>query len=207
MTGLLRIGIDNDNVLEPTFEVMLEQWNKKHGTNITTNNVHSHDFHTSFGISEEAALKLMDDFFRSWRFRFLRPFDEARFVIESLKDKAEPYEVTARPKPYHRMTKSWTKNHFDKLFKEVLFCNYYDKSYPSATKSEVCKQHGIQMIVDDNIEYANECAEQGIRALLYDRNGQYGWAKGEIHPLVTRISSLYSIKHYAEEFLEESNRK
>lgn len=207
MAEMLRLGIDTDNVLVPTFEALLQWWNKKHNTNITTKDLGSHEFSTTFGMSKEAAVNMFEDFFKTWSFRFLGPFDEAKFVIDSLREKAELYNVTARPKKYHPFTTSWTKRNFEDAFKIIRFCNYHDLSDKIITKAEICKQYGIQMLVDDNIDYANECAEQGIRVLLFDNHGTYGWSQGKTHELVTKIPSLYSIKHHVEEFLEELNRK
>jgi hypothetical protein len=41
----------------------------------------------------------------------------------------------------------------------------------------VCRTIGAQVLIDDNVGYAMECANAGIDVLLYDWEGSYPWSK------------------------------
>lgn len=49
---------------------------------------------------------------------------------------------------------------------------------------------GAKVLIDDNPSYAIECAEVGIRVLLFDYENSYPWCKTDSvdqHPLVTKV--------------------
>ena len=49
---------------------------------------------------------------------------------------------------------------------------------------------GAKVLIDDNPRYAIECAEVGIRVLLFDYENSYPWCKTDSvdqHPLVTKV--------------------
>ena len=49
---------------------------------------------------------------------------------------------------------------------------------------------GAKVLIDDNPRYALECAEVGIRVLLFDYQNSYPWCKtgsNNQHPLVTKV--------------------
>ena len=62
----------------------------------------------------------------------------------------------------------------------------------SKPKSQLCREVGADLLVDDNPAYALECAQNGIEVLLFDWDHGYPWSKtaeGPVHPLITRVSS------------------
>ena len=53
-----------------------------------------------------------------------------------------------------------------------------------------CRSFGAQVLIDDNPKYAMECANDGMRVLLFDYDNSYPWCKtgvDESHPLVTKV--------------------
>lgn len=58
---------------------------------------------------------------------------------------------------------------------------------------------GAKVLIDDNPKYAIECAEVGIRVLLFDFENSYPWAKTESvdqHPLVTRVHNWEEVEQH-----------
>lgn len=48
--------------------------------------------------------------------------------------------------------------------------------YVSKPKSAICQEIGVDVLIDDNLDHAMDCAATlGIDVLLYDRKGQYKW--------------------------------
>ena len=56
--------------------------------------------------------------------------------------------------------------------------------------SHECRSIGADILIDDNPQYAMECAQHGIEVLLFDHKNSYPWSKtsdGPVHPLITRV--------------------
>lgn len=57
---------------------------------------------------------------------------------------------------------------------------------------------GADVLIDDNPRYAIECAEAGIRVLLFDYENSYPWCKTESvtrHPLVTKVHNWGEVEN------------
>ena len=54
------------------------------------------------------------------------------------------------------------------------------------SKPELCRQIGAVALIDDSIDYARECADDGIPVFLF---GKYAWnaCAEELSPLITRV--------------------
>jgi hypothetical protein len=47
--------------------------------------------------------------------------------------------------------------------------------YISKSKSTICQEIGVDVLIDHQLEHCLECAALGIDVLLYDSHGQYAW--------------------------------
>ncbi|CAI9773296.1 unnamed protein product [Fraxinus pennsylvanica] len=55
---------------------------------------------------------------------------------------------------------------------------------------------GAKVLIDDNPRYAIECAEVGIKVLLFDYENSYPWSKMvNRHPLVTKVHNWEEVEH------------
>ena len=45
------------------------------------------------------------------------------------------------------------------------------------SKSEMCRELQIDVLIDDNPRYATEVASANIQAFLFDWKGEYPWSK------------------------------
>jgi hypothetical protein len=41
----------------------------------------------------------------------------------------------------------------------------------SKKKSQVCKEIGAEILIDDALEHARDCGEKGIKVFLFDHEG------------------------------------
>ena len=63
----------------------------------------------------------------------------------------------------------------------------------------VCRSLGAQVLIDDNPRYALECAEVGMRVLLFDYNNSYPWCKSDVvasHPLVIKVQNWKEVEQH-----------
>ncbi|TQD76202.1 hypothetical protein C1H46_038229 [Malus baccata] len=94
-------------------------------------------------------------------------------------------------------TLQWIEQHFSGLFQEIHFGNHWALHGESRPKSEICRSLGAKVLIDDNPRYALECAEVGIRVLLFDYENSYPWCKTESidqHPLVTKVHNWEAVE-------------
>ena len=79
--------------------------------------------------------------------------------------------------------------HFPDLFKEIYFINYFHGAGKKRTKSEVCKELGIEIFIDDSLYHANDISSIGTPVLLLNTP----WNQGEVKPPITRVYSWKEI--------------
>lgn len=98
--------------------------------------------------------------------------------------------VTGRPTQYQERTQQWIDQHFPALFDDFLFANVGTES--ETTKSELCKQAGIEVVIEDNLGFVAELSQAGIPCFLLDkpRNQDY---TPERYPNVIKVHSRAEI--------------
>lgn len=76
------------------------------------------------------------------------------------------------------------------MIKEVYFGNSNDiNEGKEIRKSDICKKLGADLLVDDQLEHAEDCARVGIEVLLYNSP----WNQGIPLCGVTRVYSWHDI--------------
>lgn len=76
--------------------------------------------------------------------------------------------VTARQSEIlSEYTHKWIEKHFWNIFDDILFANHFTKN--DISKSEICKNHWIEIMVEDNFEYALELAQNWIYTFLIEK--------------------------------------
>ncbi|KAG6520185.1 hypothetical protein ZIOFF_017223 [Zingiber officinale] len=87
-------------------------------------------------------------------------------------------------------TVEWIEKYFPGLFREIHFGNHFSLHGASRSKSDICRCLGAQVLIDDNPRYALECAEIGMKVLLFDYQSSYPWSRtgsATAHPMVTEV--------------------
>lgn len=95
----------------------------------------------------------------------------------------EIFIVTARPNRFKKKTEDWFKIHFTNI-PPIIYTGDFHKTN-GGKKWEVCKQHSISVMIEDNSIYATDCAMQGIQTILFDTP----WNQGIYHPNMKRVKS------------------
>ena len=164
----MRIGIDIDNVLSNFNDVLLNEY-KKHdiainGKGIVHQDVYIRDMFNWDKEYEEKFYKENIEYFAS----FFEPIEECSKYIKLLKEEGNTiYIISGRDNgeysnPY-KMTIDWLKKYdivYDKLF--------LVDAYNSHSKTEVCLEYNIDVMIDDSKRMCKDIKDNGIRALLMD---------------------------------------
>lgn len=164
----MRIGIDIDNVLSNFNEVLLESYIKHdkeiNGTGIINKNVYIREMFDWDKDYEEKFYKSNIEYFAS----MFEPIKGCSKIIKKLKEEGNTiYIISGRDNgeyidPY-KMTIDWLKKYdigYDKLF--------LVDAYNSHSKTEICLEYNVDVMIDDSKRMCKDLKENGIRALLMD---------------------------------------
>ncbi|XP_051150701.1 uncharacterized protein LOC127265071 isoform X2 [Andrographis paniculata] len=125
------------------------------------------------------------EFFKIWN---CSRDEGAQMALQRLSEIYNLCIVTSRQNAIKDHTIEWIEKHYPGLFQEIHFGNHFALDGQSRRKSDMCKSLGAKILIDDNPRYATECAEAGIKVLLFDYENSYPWCKVDTkHPLVTKV--------------------
>lgn len=166
----MRIGIDLDDVAVDSITAIIGFHNEKSGACLTKGDRHSYNLWEVWGGTREEAIEKVNEFFATDTAWDLDPMPGSVKALTALKEKGhELFIITARDKDSVGKTEKWIEKNFPRLFAGVHFGNAYNLSGEPRKKSEMCKEVGVEMLVDDHLENAFDCAAAGIRVLLFDQ--------------------------------------
>ncbi|KAM7276232.1 hypothetical protein ACFE04_018098 [Oxalis oulophora] len=167
-------------------------------------------------VALKASIELLWKFFKSPYFKKgIHPIPGAREALHQLSRFCNLSVVTSRQNAIKDHTIQWIENHYPGLFKEIHFGNHFALDGKSKPKSKICSQSllngpiydmslGAKVLIDDNPRYALECAEIGIRVLLFYYENSYPWCKTDSvdqHPLVTKVHNWGEVERHLESWI------
>lgn len=102
----------------------------------------------------------------------------AQAAVHRLAKDVEVVLVTSREASWENATREWFTRHFDREDIKLYFCeSHVDEK--AKTKGQLCKELGVQLLVDDNVSHCKTALDEGIDAILF---GEYGWHHGSDIP-------------------------
>ena len=162
-----KIGIDIDEVVAEFMKSYLEFHNKKNNTSFCLDDLT--DYHLwKCGVhnSKEESIRAIIEFQNSPFFDDITLIEGAKSGIEFLSQKYSVFFVTSRPSDLREKTERFFHNNFPKNGYHFIFSG---EIYGGKTKSEICNEEKIKLMIDDNAEYALSCAKSGIKTFLFDK--------------------------------------
>ena len=186
----MRIGIDLDETISDSIAGIMKLHNEQHGTSLRRKDFDSYVFADILGVSREEARRRVDEFFTVKHVKEIPPIEGSLGAIKTLKSSGhELYIITGRGSAPEdvKHTEAWLELHFPNVFAGVHYANALapDGSVGKRNKSEIAQSLGIQVMVDDVLKFALDCAGAGIRTLLIDK----AWNQGDLPVNVERVRS------------------
>jgi len=185
----MKIGVDLDSVVADIMSPLIEFHNKNYKTNIKFAD------HTTFSIekvwkcTEEEAIDRIIEFNNSPFMNKIKPMPGAIKGIKHLSGFHELHVITSRSDTTEKITDLWIKKHFPNIFKSINHTNQSGKKENNRVKkSEVAKKLGINLFIEDHLEYALDCASLDIEVLLMNMP----W--NQTRKLPKNITRVYSWK-------------
>ncbi|GJP41196.1 hypothetical protein CLOM_g872 [Closterium sp. NIES-68] len=192
MQQRLRVAVDVDEVLGSFLSTLNLFCAEKYSVRHDLHEFYVYDFMKIWKCSQEEANHRVHDFFKSDHFNDGIPIIPGAFdTLRRLSHFTDLVVVTSRQHVIREPTLEWLDNHFPGVFSSVHFGNHFALEGTPRPKSEMCRELGAEVLIDDNPRYAMECAEHGISVLLFDWLLQYPWSKteggGPHHELIERV--------------------
>lgn len=195
------IAIDIDEVLYPLVPNLADYHNKNYGTTLTVEDFDTYDFNKVWGGDVPSAVDKVYAYLGRDDLHVV-PIEGAKEALEELSKGYTLVVVTSRNgQLFGTKTEAWLRQHFPEVFSHVHFAgNHYD-GHTFRTKSELCLEIGARLLIDDQPRYVNECAEQGIRSILF---GSYGWNSDLTeHQDIVRCKNWSEVVKYVESHKHE----
>jgi 5'(3')-deoxyribonucleotidase len=166
------IAVDCDEVLLPLHEPLLMYHNKVYGTNFVHPDTQGRYYLEHFtGEPYDQVLVKLKTYVDTPAFIELQPIPGAIKAIKKLSKKYNLIVITARQDFMEEVTRRTLETHFGSSFDDIHFTAYKGGG-KHATKLDLCQQHKVNYLIDDNAHTISEVAEAGINGILF---GEYEW--------------------------------
>eukprot|EP00049_Salpingoeca_infusionum_P000996 m.44117 g.44117 ORF g.44117 m.44117 type:complete len:233 (+) comp10819_c1_seq1:38-736(+) len=167
------IACDLDEVLGYFVRNLCLFHNEEYGTALTEANFHSYTFADVWGGTKEESVEKVHKFFESSYFQ--DGIEAVPGALEALTQLSKHFDlvvVTSRQHSIAEETHRWVETHFPNVFKSILFGNHWGVNGEKRSKPEMCAEIGAEVLIDDALHYARECACHNMNVVLF---GDYAW--------------------------------
>ncbi|XP_068663161.1 uncharacterized protein [Aristolochia californica] len=196
--GKLVVAVDVDEVLGNFLSALNKFIADRYSLNHSVSEYHVYEFFKIWNCSRMEADLRVHEFFKTPYFKTgIYPIPGAQRALVRLSRYCSLSVVTSRQNVIKDHTIEWIERHYPGLFREIHFGNHFALDGQSRPKSDICRSMGAQVLIDDNPRYAIECAEAGMRVLLFDYDNSYPWSKtgsADLHPLVTKVHNWQEVE-------------
>lgn len=171
MTRKRVIGIDFDDVLVETNEAMSAWHNRMYGTSYKKEDIISWEHLTHlWQCSQKEKHKRIHEFFHSEDHSCIHAVLGASEALKILNGKGmHAVMITGRPEQFREHTSLLVEKYFPALLDNMHFTsNVTGGIITDRPKAEFCQELGVEIFIDDNLQYVNNVAFAGVHTLLFD---------------------------------------
>lgn len=163
------IALDMDDILCNTQEIFIKFYNDTYNDNLDFDDFDEYEISDIKNISKEKGAQILEEFDKSDYFNMIEPLKNSQKVVSELSENHKLIIITARTSKVEDQTKKWVKKYFPDI-KKIFFVS---DNYLTHTrkKSNVCKDIGADVIIEDKKKFAIDCSNNGTKVLLFD----YPW--------------------------------
>ncbi len=168
----MKIGIDIDDVLMPTFLKLLGNHNATYGTSYKLEDTTDYKLWVVWGYTREEHKEEVNSFMATGEFFETEPYGEALEAVRKLKESHSLVTITSRPLLLKSKTLDWLEKHFSGIFDSFFFPegSPVDETVGGKSKKvRVCADEGVDVIIEDAPQTAIDCAEVCKKVFLFDK--------------------------------------
>lgn len=162
------IGFDLDEVIAPLLRHHCLYLNHKYHCELSEGDFSTYDFWNHYQATREQAVKDFFEFCETDFFHSIKPFKEARPILEKLSKLERLHVITARQDFLQPVTRAFVHRNFPGIFSKIDFGNYFGKVGAHITKAELCEKNGIYLLVEDDPKHIIPVSED-IPVVMLDR--------------------------------------
>jgi uncharacterized HAD superfamily protein len=184
------LGVDFDDVLFNCDEALAQFHNTRYGTSYTTDERNSFYLEPFWNCSAEEVQKRLDEFTYTEFHENANVVTGAREALERLSDVYDIVIVTGRADIARSATEKWLEKNLLGLYREIHFSNHGGTGIGKyRLKSEILRELGIDIFVEDAPHFAADVAGAGITVFLFDTP----WNRAETPDGAIRVRSWEEI--------------
>ena len=165
----MKLAIDLDDVLVDFANPFSAYIKKKYNIKLNNRHFYKINWAEEFGWDKKRAISSILEFLKSPEFDDLKPIPGAQDGVEQLKKYHDLVVVTGRPKEVLEQSKSWLEKYFTFMFSEVYATDFHIVRKGRKGKGELCREKGVEAIIEDFPDYGQECLDAGIKVYLFSR--------------------------------------
>jgi uncharacterized HAD superfamily protein len=180
----MKIGVDMDGVIANLTPHLIDFHNHTYNTayNITHHSIY--DLTKIWQCSSKEVIKRVHKFYDSVFFHKFYRYQNQK-GISYLSKNHSLILITSRPHFVENHSKAWLDKHFPNQFSKIVHTNQITQSHEKKKKkSDICKEEKVGVMIEDALEYALDCAVNGIKVLLVDSPWNQ---KNNLHPKIKRV--------------------
>lgn len=202
----MNIALDIDEVLAELLEAFIQYHNSTYGTDATKKDFFSYNYWEVLGGTKEDMIKKVIEFYDTSYFQEIKPVSGAQEVTSRLAQQHQLTVITARQTIITAETEKWLDRYFPQCFSSINFTNQWCSKGKARLKSSVGVEKDIELMVEDSLMHAYDCAAAGITVLLMDMD--YGWNQTteRLPSNITRVHSWEQIEEEIERYGRERHR-
>ncbi len=194
----MKIGIDLDDVIVEFSRRFLNFYNQRNKTKFRYENWVKYHFSDSFGLERDIVNYFADEFFNSPLLYDLRFVRGSKNSLRDLSKKNELCIVTSRPLRHKERTDDFIRKTLSDIPIKVFYSDDFHKQH-SIGKAGICQKEGIDLIIEDNGDYALYCLDKGINAIILKKKWNLGYSNGIIrannwNEILNKINELNKAK-------------
>jgi len=163
----MKIGIDIDEVIAEFMRGFFKFYKEEKGKIFQLGNLFDYYLDKPLKISMDEAKALVRDFHKSKHFDEVGLVDEAKESILKLSNNNKIFFITSRHEEIKSKTEKFIQEHFSEIPFEIFFSG--DIWQGTKSKRQICREEGIKLLLEDNKDYAFDCARSGIKVILFDK--------------------------------------
>jgi len=180
----LVIAIDCDDVLVPTAQGIIGNYNERYGTSLHLKHMYRPASFDTWGTDDDdVAIERVNEFLRSDEHAKVVPSPEAIAAVKSLARQHELHLITGRADFLEPLTRRMLEEYFQGCFQSIEHTNFIVASTNNVirrSKGEVCMMIGADILIDDHLEHGKSALDTNLKKVIVF--GDYPWNQQEKLP-------------------------
>ena len=162
------LGVDFDDVLFNCDEALVQFHNTRYGTSYSSADRSTFELQPVWNCSGEEVIARLDEFTETEFHERANAVTGAREALALLQEHYDIVIVTGRAASARPATERWLEKNLLGLYREVHFADHGGTGTARRLKSDILRELGIGVFVEDAPHFAADVAGAGITVLLLD---------------------------------------